>query len=170
MWAHHAFPYVQHGGPLVAYERVIYIKMATRPPPMHPSQSPTIPPLCTPPLICDRGRQRHLWSPIFLMRSNKHQSVCAYGGFTPTGSSTEAVDPSNIFRFFDSFHAVAQDITKGLSASQAAAANGHWPTWAKLYIYMYFEPPLVLYRDAVPILNTFMRQYQTGALYPAYIR
>ena len=40
----------------------------------------------------------------------------------------EDVDPSKQAHLCYSFHALAQNITEGLFASQAAATDGHWTT------------------------------------------
>ena len=64
------------------------------------------------------------------------------------------------------FCAATINISEGLSDSQAAAADGHWTKWAEFCQDVDLDTLLFLYRDLVPILNTFARQYRTGALTP----
>ena len=66
-----------------------------------------------------------------------------------------------------SFPTVAQDITKGLSASRATAADGHWMTWSEFCQNVALDTLLISYMDPVPILNTFVRQYRTESLAPS---
>ena len=68
------------------------------------------------------------------------------------------VNPSKQYCFCNSFCAAANNIAEGLSASQAAAADGHWMKWANFCQDVVLEPLLVLYWDPVPILNNFVRQ------------
>ena len=71
----------------------------------------------------------------------------------------EAVDPSKQARFCNSFCAATQDIAEGLSASRSTAADGHWMKWDEFCQEIDLDPLLVLYRDPVPIFNTFVMQY-----------
>ena len=77
-----------------------------------------------------------------------------------------AVKPTKRNHFQDSFRAVADDITKGLSTIRSTVADGKWVKWDALCRYVDLNPLLVLYREPVPILNTFVRQYCTGSLAP----
>ena len=79
----------------------------------------------------------------------------------------EAVDPSKLAHFFNIFCAAVHEISEGLSDNKAATADGHCTKWAKFCLYVDLEPLLVFYRDPVTILNTFERQYCTGALSPS---
>ena len=65
----------------------------------------------------------------------------------------EAVEPPKQACFCNRFRAAGNDIAEGLSASQAATANGHWTTWAKYFLDISLEPLLVLYRYPVPFLT-----------------
>ena len=164
MRADHNFPHGQHGGPLLAEEGISYINIATIPPLKPPSHLPTVTPLFTPPQICGKGRQWHIWPHILLTRSSACHSDHSYGLFKSTGTSMEDVYPSKWARFCDSFRNKAHDIAEGLSASQASAANARWRKWAEFCWDMALDPLLVPYRDLVPILNTFVRQYRAGSL------
>ena len=79
----------------------------------------------------------------------------------------EDVDPSKGARVFGIFRTVTQNIDKRLSASQSATANGPWKKWSEFCPDVYLDPLLVLYRCPVSILDTFVRQYRTGALAPS---
>ena len=70
----------------------------------------------------------------------------------------EVVDTSKQSRLCDSFHAVANNISKGLSDSAAAATNGHCTNWAEFCLDMELEPLLFLYRVRLPILNASASQ------------
>ena len=76
----------------------------------------------------------------------------------------EALDPFKRPRFCNILHAVAHNIDKGLSASQAAATDWHWMTWSEFCRDVALDPLRFPYRDSVFILNIFVRQYQTGSL------
>ena len=77
------------------------------------------------------------------------------------------MDPANHTLLRDRFHAVADNITKGLSTNITVAANGHWEKWAALCRYVSLYPVHILYRDLFPILNAFARKYRTGAISPS---
>ena len=76
----------------------------------------------------------------------------------------EAVEPSKQARFCNRFRAVAHNIAKGISDSQAATYDGNWTTWAEFFLDVSPDPLLVLYRYPLTILDTFVRQYRTGPL------
>ena len=164
---YHSVLHVQHGVPLVEEEGIGYINIATIPPPTSPIHSSTIPLLCTLPRLFEWVRQWHLQPPILFTISNGRHSARAYGRFTSTLSDIEAVGPSKPARFCDSFRTVVHSISEVLSSSRAAVANGHWMKWAELCLDMALYPLLILYRDPVPILNTFTMQYRTVSLAPS---
>ena len=79
----------------------------------------------------------------------------------------EDVDPSKGARVFGIFRTVTQNIDERLSSSQSATANGPWKKWSEFCPDVDLNPLLVLYRGPVSILDTFVRQYRTGALAPS---
>ena len=78
----------------------------------------------------------------------------------------EVVEPSKLAYLCDSFCAAPNNITEGISDSQAAATAGCWTKWAKFCQGVALNPLRVLYQDLVLILNTFVRQYRIGAIAP----
>ena len=62
---------------------------------------------------------------------------------------------------------MANGIAEGLSASQSAIVYVNWTKWAEFYQDKALDALFVSYRDPVPILNTFARQYRTGSLSPS---
>ena len=79
----------------------------------------------------------------------------------------EVVEPYKRARFCNNFRAMAHNIAKGLSDSQDPAAKGHCTKWAEFCQCVSPNHLLVFYRDPVPIINTFARQYRTGSLTPS---
>ena len=114
MQVENSVPHGHHGGPLVTEGGIGYINIAISPPPTHPRYSPAVPLLYNLLQLCEQVRQRHLRPPISLMISNGRCSDCAYGRFTPTGASMEAVDPSKRARLCDRLCAAVDNITEGL--------------------------------------------------------
>ena len=53
-----------------------------------------------------------------------------------------------------------------MSVGQATAADGHWNKWAYFCARVALDPLLVAYKDPVPILNAFTRDYRTGNIAP----
>ena len=76
------------------------------------------------------------------------------------------VDTAAQTRFWDSFSASTEDIQEGLSVGQATAANVHWTKWAYFCTKVTLDPLCVAYKDPLPILNTFTRDYRTGKISP----
>ena len=66
--------------------------------------------------------------------------------------------------FIHSFRAAADDVAEGLTASRTASADTHWAQWHTFCVRVALDPLLVSYRDPVPILNTFAREYRTGRI------
>ena len=79
----------------------------------------------------------------------------------------EDLDPSKQYHLFNNFCAMANGIAEGLSASQSAIVYVNWTKWAEFYQDKALDALFVSYRDPVPILNTFARQYRTGSLSPS---
>ena len=69
-------------------------------------------------------------------------------------------------RFRDSFSALTEDIREGLSVGRATTSDGHCNKWAYFCARMALDPLLVTYKDPVPILNAFDRDYRTGNIAP----
>ena len=69
------------------------------------------------------------------------------------------VDPAAQTRFWDSFSPFMEDIQEGLSVGRSTAANDYWTKWAYLCARVALNPPLVAYKDHVPILNSFAMDY-----------
>ena len=69
-------------------------------------------------------------------------------------------------RFWDIFSASTEDIREGLSVGRSTAADGHWTKWAYFYTRVAIDPLPVAYKDPVPILNAFARDYRTGNIAP----
>ena len=76
------------------------------------------------------------------------------------------VEPSKRTCFYGSFRTVAEEISEVLSTSRYVAANGNWSKWGVFCIDVAYDPLLVSYRDLVPILNAFARQYRKGDIAP----
>ena len=76
------------------------------------------------------------------------------------------VDPTAQTCFGNSFSTATEDIREGLSAGQATAANSHWTKWAYFCAMVSLDPLLVAYKDPVPIINPFARDYRTGNITP----
>ena len=69
------------------------------------------------------------------------------------------VDLAAQTRFWSSFSTATEDIREGLSVGQATAADDHWTKWSYFCARVTLDPLLVAYKDPVPILNTFARDY-----------
>ena len=69
-------------------------------------------------------------------------------------------------RFWNSFSASTEDIQEGLSVGRATAADGHWTKWAYLCARVALNPLINAYKDPVPILSAFSREYMTGNITP----
>ena len=69
-------------------------------------------------------------------------------------------------RFCNTFCAATEDIAEGLSTGRAYAADGHWTKWANFFSRVPLNPLLIVYKDPVPILNIFARDYRTGDITP----
>ena len=76
------------------------------------------------------------------------------------------VDPAAQTRFWNCFSTATKDIREGLSVGRATAADCHWTKWAYFCARVALDPLLVTYKDPVPILNNFARDYQTGNITP----
>ena len=76
------------------------------------------------------------------------------------------VDPAVQTRFWNCFSTATKDIREGLSVGRATAADCHWTKWAYFCARVALDPLLVTYKDPVPILNNFARDYQTGNITP----
>ena len=137
----HDVPYIQHDRSLVAEESVGNINVPTSPSHSPSRNPPTVPQLCTLLRLCGRGRQRNLRPPIFLTRSNERCFDFPHRQFLSTEYAMEILDPSKQAHLYDSFHVVANDIAKGISASRSVAANGHWKKWAKFFYLCGPQPP-----------------------------
>ena len=68
--------------------------------------------------------------------------------------------------FCNTFCTATEDIAEGLSTSRAYAADGHWTKWANFFSRVPLNPLLIGYKDPVPILNIFARDYRTGDITP----
>ena len=64
--------------------------------------------------------------------------------------------------FCNTFCAATEDIAKGLSTGRACSADGHWTNWANFCSRVALDPLLIGYKEHVPILNIFARDYRTG--------
>ena len=53
-----------------------------------------------------------------------------------------------------------------MSVGRSTAADGHWTKWAYFYTRVALDPILVAYKDPVPILDAFARDYRTGKIAP----
>ena len=53
-----------------------------------------------------------------------------------------------------------------MSFGRATATNGHWTKWAYFCARVDLDPLLVAYKDPVPILNAFSRDYRIGNIAP----
>ena len=69
-------------------------------------------------------------------------------------------------RFCNTFCVATEDIAKGLSTGRACAADGHWTKWANFCSRVDLNPLLIGYKDPIPILNIFARDYRTGDIIP----
>ena len=69
-------------------------------------------------------------------------------------------------RFCNTFCAATEDIAKGLSTGRACTADEHWTKWANFCSRVSLDPLLIGYKDPVPILNIFARDYRTGDITP----
>ena len=49
---------------------------------------------------------------------------------------------------------------------RSTAADGHWTKWAYFCTRLALDPILVAYKDPVPILDSFARDYRTGKITP----
>ena len=76
------------------------------------------------------------------------------------------VDTSARVSFCNTFCAATEDIAEGLSTGRACAADGHWKNWANFCSRVALDPLLIGYKDPVPILNIFARDYRTGNITP----
>ena len=72
------------------------------------------------------------------------------------------VDTAARERFCNNFCAATEDIAKGLSTGQACASDGNWTKWENFCSRVALNPLHIGYKDPVPILNTFTRDYRTG--------
>ena len=67
------------------------------------------------------------------------------------------VEPVNRTRFRNIFRDLTDDISKGLSTGRTVADDGHWAKCSSFFRYVYLNPPLVSYRDLVPIIDASAR-------------
>ena len=74
---------------------------------------------------------------------------------------TAARDP-----FCNTFCAAREYISEGLSTGRACAADGYSKKWANVFSRVALDPLLIGYKDPVPILNIFARDYRTGDITP----
>ena len=79
------------------------------------------------------------------------------------------VDTAARERFCTNFCASTEDIAKGLSTGRSCAANGHWTKWDNFCSRVALDPLHIGYKEPVPILNTFARDYRTGDIAPTSI-
>ena len=63
--------------------------------------------------------------------------------------------------FHNISRAAADDMSEGLSTSRATTSDDHWGNWAAFFREVTLYLLIILYRDPVPILNAFARQYRT---------
>ena len=68
--------------------------------------------------------------------------------------------------FCNTFCAATEDIAEGLSTGRACTDDGHWTKWANFCSRVALEPQLIGYKDPVPILNFFARDYMMGDITP----
>ena len=76
------------------------------------------------------------------------------------------VDTSARVRFCNTFCAATEDIAEGLSTYRAWTADGHWTKWDNFCSRVALDPLRIGYKEPVPILNTFARDYRTGDIAP----
>ena len=76
------------------------------------------------------------------------------------------MDPAAQTCLWNSFSTATEDIRAGLSVGRSTAADSHWTKCAYLCARVALDPLLVAYKDPVPILNAFARDYQTGNITP----
>ena len=57
----------------------------------------------------------------------------------------KVLNPPKRDRFCDSFRTAANNITGGISASQAVAANGQWTKWVEFCQDVALDPLLISY-------------------------
>jgi len=67
----------------------------------------------------------------------------------------------------DSFRAVAQDVSLGVSASRAASASSSWAHWRAFCHSINADETLETYADPVPALQLYARQYRSGEASPS---
>ena len=67
---------------------------------------------------------------------------------------------------WDSFSVSKEDIQEGLSVGRATAADGHWTKCAHFCARVALDPLPVAYKDHVPILKAFDKDYRTGNISP----
>ena len=76
------------------------------------------------------------------------------------------VDPAAHTHFWDSFSALTEFFREGLSVGRSTAVDGHWIKWSYFCTRVALDPLRVAYKDPVPILNAFARDYRTGKIAP----
>ena len=76
------------------------------------------------------------------------------------------VDTATRDRFCNTFSSATEDIAEGLSTGRACAADGHWTKWANFCSRVALNPLLIGYKNPVPILNIFARDYRTRDITP----
>ena len=76
------------------------------------------------------------------------------------------VDTATQTRFWDSFSTSTEDIRDWFYFGRATADDGHWTKWAYLYTRADLNLLCFAYKDPVPVLNAFARDYRTGNIAP----
>ena len=76
------------------------------------------------------------------------------------------LDTVAIDRFCSTLCAATEDIAEGLSIGRSSAVDGHWTKWENFCLRVALDPLLIGYKDPVPILNIFARDYRTGDITP----
>ena len=62
--------------------------------------------------------------------------------------------------------ALPDDIAAGVTPKRSQAARGHWKIWCDWCEGLGHDPGLSQWRDPVPVLQVFMRQFKDGRLAP----
>ena len=101
-----------------------------------------------------------------MVRYNRQPIACLpLHQLTPVPAMA-TVDTAAQTRFWDSFSTSTEGIREGFSVVRSTAADGHWTKWAYFCTRVALDPLIVAYKDPVPILNAFARDYRTGNIAP----
>ena len=142
----------------MAEERVCHFYLPTCPPTLTVGHASAVPLIHTLTQLCEWGGQWHLTPPLLLRRYHRCCTAPQRGHNLPTEAAMENMDPTKCTCFRNIFHAMPDDISKGISTSRSTDASGHWENWDSFCRGVDLDPLLVLYRDPFPILNAFSRQ------------